>query len=79
MPEEYWWACPMRGRTGSMMCGWSAKKCNDRFIRRPDSAMDILDKRYASGEIDRREYEEKKAKLPNPNETHKSLLKRRLS
>jgi len=63
MPEEYWWACPMRGRAGSMMCGWSAKKCNDRFIQRPDSAMDILDKRYASGEIDQREYEEKKAKL----------------
>jgi uncharacterized membrane protein len=69
---EFWWIFPvimivlcflmMRGRSGSMMCGFGP--CDDsRFTQGSDSAMDILDKRYARGEIDQREYEEKKAKL----------------
>ena len=62
----YWWLFPlvmivlcflfMRGCMGSRrMCGWGTGF--------GESAMDILNKRYASGEIDQNEYEEKKKEL----------------
>jgi putative membrane protein len=69
---EFWWIFPvimivlcflmMWGRSGSMMCGFGPRD-GSRFTQGSDSAMDILDKRYARGEIDQREYEEKKEKL----------------
>lgn len=69
---EFWWIFPivmvilcflmMRGRTGSMMCGFGSHD-DSRFTERSDTAKEILDKRYARGEIDQREYEEKKEKL----------------
>lgn len=69
---EFWWIFPvimivlcflmMRGRSGSMMCGFGSRD-ESRFIQPTDSATDILDKRYARGEIGQREYEEKKGKL----------------
>ena len=63
----YWWVFPlvmfvlcivfMRGCMGRRMCGWRA---GPGF---GESAMDVLNKRYANGEIDQREYEEKKREL----------------
>ena len=70
---SFWWIFPivmmllcffmMRGRWGSMMCG-----CGPRSIYRwrtddQDSALEILDRRYAAGEIDQAEYMERKRHL----------------
>jgi uncharacterized membrane protein len=73
-----WWVCPifiialcffmMRGRRGSMMCGFSPRDTDGQQIIASDSATDILDKRYASGEIDQEEYEEKKRTLTKSSE-----------
>jgi putative membrane protein len=69
----YWWLFPlvmiilcflvMRGRWGSMMCGIGSRGTDNHKIRGLSSAMEILDKRYASGEINKEEYEEKKRTL----------------
>lgn len=68
-----WWIVPlfmmvfcifmffmMRGRRGSMRCGPGSPGAEGRGTESGDSAMDILDKRYAQGEIGKEEYEEKK-------------------
>ena len=72
-----WWIFPlvmivlcvlmMRGRKGSMMCGFGTVKEDSRRTEAPDSARDILDKRYARGEIDKEEYREKKRVLNQPD------------
>ena len=64
-----WWLFPlimialclfmMRGRMG-MMCGPDSHHKDGSNRSGPESAMEILDKRYALGEINREEYEEKK-------------------
>ena len=77
---EWWWIFPlvmivlcffmMRSRGGSMMCGFGSRGANDTLpIASSDSAMEILDKRYALGEIGKEEYEEKKTVIGqiNPN------------
>lgn len=66
---EYWWVFPlvmislcylfMRGCARSRMCGFSPHNGSG------DSALDVLRKRYAKGDIDQREYEEKKRILEN--------------
>ena len=53
----------MRGRRGSIMCGFGSRALDCRQTKVPDSARDLLDKRYAAGEINREEYEEKKKTL----------------
>jgi len=65
----YWWVFPlvmiflcllfMRGFVGRGMCGFWTNS-----VPR-ESALDVLNKRYAKSEIDRREYEEKKSVLDN--------------
>jgi len=47
----------MRGCFGRRMCGWGAG------YGFGESALDVLNKRYAKGEIDQKEYEEKKRTL----------------
>ena len=65
----YWWVFPlvmislcflfMRGCARSRMCGFWPHNGSG------DSALDVLRKRYAKGDIDQREYEEKKRILEN--------------
>jgi putative membrane protein len=73
----WWWVFPavmilmmvlcffmMRRRTGWMMCGPSRRISDDSsWGRHSESAREILDKRYARGEIGKEEYEEKKKEL----------------
>lgn len=76
--SSLWWICPivmiaicffmMRGRRGSMICGFGFRDKYRHHISTSDSAMDILDKLYAFGEIDKEEYEDKKNTLTNSTE-----------
>jgi uncharacterized membrane protein len=73
-----WWICPilmiamcffmMRRRRDSMMCGFGFRGKDRHHISTSDSATDIHDKRYAFGEIDKEEYEERKRTLTKPEE-----------
>jgi putative membrane protein len=75
--SSFWWIFPlvmialcffmMRGRKGSMMCGFGSKNEDNHQMVDSDSALDILDKRYALGEINKEEYEEKKEALNRIN------------
>lgn len=68
---SFWWIVPilmmilcflmMRGRRGSMMCGFGSRGIDSQQSGASDS--DLLDKRYASGEINKEEYEEKRRTL----------------
>ena len=68
---DWWWIFPvammvlcffmMRGRTCCMMGGHDDQDATDLHRRASsDSAKEILDKRYALGELGKEEYEEKK-------------------
>ena len=54
-------------RKWGMGCMWrNSRMCGPGFgenYEQHESAMEILNKRYAKGEIDRQEYEEKKAAI----------------
>ena len=69
----YWWIFPiiliammvlcffiMRGHAGSMMCGPSSGRSSDHSKNSSTSPLDILNRKYALGEINKQEYEEKK-------------------
>jgi uncharacterized membrane protein len=68
--HSYWWVLflilmllccvGMKGRRGSGICGFRSWGTDTRDIHPTDSAIDILDKRYALGEISLEEYEERK-------------------
>ena len=73
---SFWWIFPvvmmvlcffmMRGRRGAMMCGFGSRGREWRQSRDAESAMDILARRYAAGDIDKAEYEEKRRTLTGP-------------
>ncbi len=47
----------------ALVRGLSGSRGSDSGSSRPDSALEVLKRRYARGEIDKREYEEKKKDL----------------
>lgn len=70
---SFWWMVPllmmlvcffmMRRRWGTTMCGFGKRGRGWPATNGTESAMEILDKRYASGDIEKAEYEEKKRML----------------
>ena len=73
---SFWWIVPivmmilcflmMRGRRGTMMSGFGCCGSDRHQTQSEPSARDILDRRYASGDIDKAEYEEKKRTITGP-------------
>ena len=80
--SSLWWLLPlvmmvlcffmMRGRKGSMMCGFGSHDEDDHRKNASGSAMDILDKRYAIGEIYKEEFAEKKRILTGTTDYSKN-------
>ena len=70
---SFWWIVPivmmilcffiMRGRRDAMMNGFGCFGGDWQKVKGRESSMDILDRRYASGDIDKTEYDEKKRTL----------------
>jgi putative membrane protein len=76
----FWWLFPiimiimmalcyfmMRGRMGSMMCWPGFRRTGSHGEDASDPALDTLNKRYARGEINKEEYEEKKRVITDHN------------
>jgi uncharacterized membrane protein len=78
---SFWWIGPivmmilclfmMRGRRWTMMGGFGPCNRNWHKTKGAESAMDILDRRYASGDIEKVEYEERKRTLVGSPEAGK--------
>jgi uncharacterized membrane protein len=73
---DWWWILPlammvlcffmMRGRTCCMTGGHDSQDSTEPHrSAAPESARDILDKRYALSEISKEEYEEKRKEISN--------------
>ena len=70
---SFWWIIPiffmimcflmMRSRRGSMMCGFGSRNIDEGQATDSYTAMEILNKRYASGQINKDEYQEMKRSL----------------
>jgi uncharacterized membrane protein len=66
MMRKWGMGCMWRDR---MMCGPGFREAVNHSMEEPfDSAIEILNKRYAKGEIDKQEYEEKKAAISSTHE-----------
>ena len=71
--NSIWWIFPilmmllcffmMRRSRGFRMCCFGPRDIDDHPTRGGESAIEILEKRYAVGEIDKNEYEEMKRTL----------------
>ncbi len=70
---SFWWVIPiflmimcffmMRSRRGSMICGFGSRNIGDDQTMDSNTAMEILNKRYALGQINKDEYQEIKRSL----------------
>ena len=77
--NSIWWLIPiimmllcffmMRRGRGFKMCCFGPRQIDSYHAKNSESAIEILDKRYASGEIEKTEYEEKKRTLTDLKET----------
>jgi len=73
---SFWWIIPVVAmilcffmicrRRGTMASGFGCCGRDWQQYKSKESSMDILDRRYASGDIDKTEYEEKKRTLTGP-------------
>jgi uncharacterized membrane protein len=76
----FWWIFPlimiimvalcffmMRGRMGSMMCRPGFRSTGGHGEDASGSSLDTLDRRYARGEINKDEYDEKKRAITRRN------------
>ena len=71
--SSFWWLFPilmiamcffmMKVRRDSLMCGCGSRDTDSQQISASDSAIDILDKRHVSGDINKEEHEERKRTL----------------
>ncbi len=71
--SSWWWVWPvlmmavcfflMRRWRGPMMCGFGPRPKDWHQYKHSDTASDILDKRFAAGEIDEIEFKAKKRSL----------------
>jgi uncharacterized membrane protein len=68
-----WWIFPvlmiilcifmMKGHMGAMMCRPGSRNKDSHGEDASESALDLLSKRYAQGEISKQEYEEKRSDI----------------